>query len=279
MKKTSIALNLLFAITAIVTVLFSSGCASQALVVSTLRTQEIKIDGSTSDWSSVPLYLDKESGLGFRVCHDTGAIYLSLSASGRNLQEGLMRGVTIWFDKSGGNDKVFGVGLRMPRPEGRNDRRESKVATGASVAMSVPPLTDVEIVRPDAGENYRVPVGTDAGIQAAFGKSAEGIVSYELKVPFAKTARTPDAIECQGLTAVGVGIESASASAEPRGDEPGQGGPGGGPPGMPPGGMESGGGRPGSMPGGGPPSGGPPDRNGLQQLSINLWLKIMMNAQ
>jgi hypothetical protein len=281
MKTPEISKNCLFIVAALLTAVITSGCASPALVTSTGKPKDITIDGSITDWKSIPLYLDNSSGLGIRICHDSDAMYLALSASGRNLQMALLRGVTVWFDRNGGDDKVFGVHVLPPRADEGNMRRESRTVMDRTGRMPITPITDVEVVRPKTDERYRVPVGNNSGIQVAMGTSDDGILTMEMKVPFAKSAHSPDAVEWAGSTAVGIGIVSGSTGSQ--GDMPVQGGAGGGPPGMPHGGMGSdggpmsGGGPPsGGPPSGGPPSGGPPSGAVLQQASIDLWLKVMI---
>jgi hypothetical protein len=246
---------------------FSLSCNSNALL-SRWRHGQIVIDGSDADWGSSLTVFEKEK-IAVGVANDSDNLYLCLKVLDRSTQTQIIRrGLTLWFDSTGGNDRVFGVhfpiglqasgfperageqqpgedrqGEEIQGGEGQNDRSASRLQELSGM------LHEMEILGPTNIVVERLSTLHAAGLEASLSDSSGSLV-YELKLPLRMMNGHPYAIGADPGNTVGVGLETGqfrrSAVAENRPAEGGGGrgrrggGGGGGRGGMRGGGRTSG---------------------------------------
>ncbi len=194
-----------------------------------------------------------------------------------------MGGFTVWFDRKGGKEEVFGIkfpiGLRMGERPPMEEFSRNNRGNDESRMQRMPPIDTIqlEILGPTEESRKRERVLSLKGLDLHLTLSEERMV-YTLKIPLMDNGADPYAIGTTPGSVIGIGLQTATMEQRLRGfggEGPGGGGPpggdeGGGPPGGGPGG--------GGPPGGGPPGGGPPGgvRSGSQSEPLELWLKVQL---
>jgi hypothetical protein len=232
----------------------------------------ITIDGSDADWENARVYVEK-ANISFGVLNDSEFLYVSMASTDRRIAAQIMRrGLTVWLDPKGGQNKTFGIHFPLGS-QGRDEGPGGVAGEGfktefdPSAMMAPEGMTDLEILGPDKKDAVRMPIQEAVGIQVKASLDSGRIV-YELKVPLGRSDKTPHAIGTGSGKNVTVGLEtpafnggkgrgraawrSGSADGEmPQagGTQEGEPGLGGGRgPGMGGPGMEPGGGRGFSVP-------------------------------
>jgi hypothetical protein len=224
----------------------------------------VTIDAQNTEWDGAITYFeDQQISVGLQ--NDDTYLYIALFTEDRAaLAQVLTGGFTIWFDPTGKKDKQFGI--KYPRTLKEEERRFLLPPQQGQQADSMGKIfndlpKELEIVDPKGGAGRVLKLG-QCDIEAAMNLS-KGLLAFELKVPFHKTAETPYAIGASEKGILAVGIETAQMSRPaglPKGGRGGEGpggdmgedGPEGGMGGGPGGGM---GGGPGGGMGGGPGGG------------------------
>ncbi|MBU4264403.1 MAG: hypothetical protein KKC76_21355 [Proteobacteria bacterium] len=197
-------------------------------------------------------------------------LLLRLSTSDANLQRQLLHdGLSVWFDATGGEKKVFGLRFPMGRqmmPPAQPGERDPRVGIEQMVGMQEEAQEQVEILCPSSGTTTQIISLAEAynlGIELRMVVS-KGLLVYEMKVPLVgKGTGYPFVVAPQGTKNIGVGY-AAGETAE--GNRPAGRGPGGF-------GSGGGGGPGGDFPGGGgrmPPSGG------KRPEPFELWTKVSL---
>lgn len=241
------------------TITFSlTGCGDQN-INSNWRTQNLVIDGNDSDWGNTLTMYDKLNAL-VGVENDDKYLYLCLVTTDQQLENKILRmGLTIWFDKTGSNDKKFGVkypigfsGMQRPNTPGENTGIERPDATGERPTQQevneriIKRQTDMEFVGAN-NEQIRIPVAQLKGVELKLGLNDNRLV-YEMKIPLSHAGGFDYAINADTGSVVSVGLETGKMNFNKgegrkfqRPDGGGEGGFGGG--GDDFGGGEMGGGR------------------------------------
>lgn len=248
-------------------------------VTSTFRNRDIVIDANAEEWAGLPLR--KEKNVSFTVCNDSSYLYLLLTASDRGLERQIaMTGLDLWFDPSGGSDKVFGIRFPVHMP---GDRAPGMMDDGGGIdrdpgepRIFAVTSNDMEILGPGKDDRMILPLAEAKDLQLKMSMTSGQLV-YELRVPLVRDARHPNGIATSLPLKVGVGLETTKVDAEgmrermagmaPPGGERGE---------MPPG--EGGMPRSGGMGGG---RGGPGGRHeGLQRentpQSLSVWATVTL---
>jgi hypothetical protein len=223
--------------------------AKKATIDSHWRDREIAIDGDSGDWPGPLRPIEENHPLMAAAMNDGQYLYLVLSASDTTARRQILRqGLIVWFDPSGGEKKHFGlkypVGVppeeragrggggggyrRYPGGGGGGSGRPPGDSGGGDPAQSRPPdqvepTNRIEIYGPEKDDAHNFVTEMAPGITVKIGQ-AEGYLVYELKVPLAKTADTPYAIEAKQGALIGFGIETPKVE-HPAGE--GRGGMGG----------------------------------------------------
>jgi hypothetical protein len=213
-----------FAFLFLLVTLFLGSSNKQAEIDSAWRVQKVTMDGVDDDWEDTPFHYDDESRLRINVTNDESYLYLLIAAPGRGFGHHILnRGLTIWFDPTGGSSHTFGIQTtgndlqagRSPekylsdsgRPpiqpesgrssEGGNDSRPGPDAATYRL------LPDVNIL---GAENQlvdycRMKDVSKWHMEAMLG-TPQGRVVFELRVPLKKTADTPYAISADGASKI-----------------------------------------------------------------------------
>jgi hypothetical protein len=186
------------------------------------RTKEIVVDGMNSEWHESLLYIEK-LGILLGFLNDQDALYACLTVSDPFQRARILReGLTVWFDPSGGNKKIWGIrfpigrGEKLDREKRGGEREpfpEDPIMTGGEPDQEVlqetlkKSLAELEIIGPGQTESKRMPVGEAKGIEISLVPSS-GLLVYELKIPLVQSEQQPYALGAQPGKAVGLGIES-----------------------------------------------------------------------
>ncbi len=225
-------------VSAAVLTLLSAACGPVD-IQSRWRTSEIKIDGRADDWAGSLRRIER-SPVSVGVANDDRYVYICLQVEDPRVVAPLLRrGLVVWFDPAGGQDRV--LGLKFPIGLRRDDGRDRTDATGGRAAGHGPRIDqeDVEILGPGRDESVMLKKDDLKGIELAQ-ENDNGLFVYEIKIPLAKSGDAPYAVGSTPGRSLGVGFEP-SADALRRGMRgisggygPGYGGRGGmmGPGGM-----------------------------------------------
>ena len=220
----------------------------------------ITVDGNFDDWYGhlQPFGADP---VAIQFLNDGEFLYVRLTASDAAARMQIARlGMTIWFDPGGGTKKKFGV--RYPVVEqggpdsvgrggfggfggGGRGRHGEGPPAGENVETG-PPTERVDVLGPGKDDARSLTRDHLRGLDVAI-HNEQGTLQYELKVPLARTADHPYAIETAPGKTIGVGLETGKLPQRSAGM--GRGGGGGG--GMGGGGRGRGGGGMGRGGGGG----------------------------
>ncbi len=229
-----------------------TGCGDQN-INSKWRTQNLTIDGNDSDWGNSLTFYDKLNAL-VGVENDNKFLYLCFVTTDQQLQNKILRmGLTVWFDKTGNNEKKFGIKFPIgfsgmnsqnftgerynpdqgerPNPQEINDRILKN-------------QTDMEFVGAN-NEEVRLPIVQLKGVELKIGIKDSRLV-YEMKIPLTHAGGYDYAISADTGSVISVGLETGKVNfnkGEGRGiQRPNGGGEGGFGGGMEGGGDDFGGG-------------------------------------
>jgi hypothetical protein len=273
-----------------------TGCG-KVQIESAWCAREIKVDGRPDEWQGVTTYI-KDSGIAVGAFNDRDNLYVCMSTGDPGIAGRMLRqGLTIWFDREGGKDKILGIrcpigaeGEAPPRPiggEGRQDGKRpqrARTASPDSIDMKevfVKAAAKLEICRPGAEGVIRVENNGELGLEVGLGY-LQGRYVYEMKVPLACSDLYPHGIGIDENQFIGAGFEipkleiaATMAKSDERGPMPSGGRPDGSS--RPSGGVGGGRGRPGggrgSMGGGRP---GAARTAGDGAAGLELWIKIKL---
>ena len=252
------------------------GCGTTMHLPSHWTEKNVVVDGKNNEWDRTYLIDDNKLVIGF--VNDSNFVYVLLATNDRPLAMTMMRGLTVWFDAQGGNDKTFGIHYPMG---GMFSHAGRSGATGNDESTIEPfdlPPTELEILGPGKNDRHRMQIMETGGIQARYNMTVNSFV-YELRVPFAVGDQFPFAIHSKAGGAVGLGLETSQGrmqrkeqgasergggmeAADERGDES-EGGLGG----------MRGGGRGGER--GGLGQGGLKESSG----SLDMWMRVQLVAK
>jgi hypothetical protein len=259
---------------ALLSALILGGCDTYEMDSLWLR-EPIQIDGDTADWEG-SLYFIEDQSVSVGIKNDRDHLYLCLITHDPNrARQALGRGLILWLDPSGGENKAFGInypmgGGRPPMPgkdrEGMERDPEAEQETERPAVFES--LNELKVLDPeDEGGSLTLKLDELQGMEIAV-QTSPNAFAYEIKLPLNTDDRLPFSFQTAPGRTIGIGLEIPEMDMENRlGPRPG---PGGGPGGMPGGGGGMGG-RPGGMGrSGGRPGGFDPD----MFKGIKIWSKI-----
>jgi hypothetical protein len=259
-----------------------SGCSSTAELTS--KWQQPAVD-SSSDSQNLA-YFEKEK-VGIGITNDADNLKVTVKVIDDETQRRILRGgLTIWFDSTGNDKKIFGVHFPIgsastagPEPNHTRGSREAANETNdysLYQAKLKNTLINLEIIGPGPLSKEQLPVMTSystRGIKVNLIDTL-GTLTYELTVPIKASSARPLAIGSDNLKEIGVGVFTGdprrSMSARPGNDGAPNGGYGMG------GGGGMGGGM-GGMGGGGRRGGGGGEGRPKSDQStspVELWVKV-----
>jgi hypothetical protein len=257
----------------------------------------VTVDGSPVDWPG-PLVPFNEQPVSIAAANDGDSVYLVLTASDRAARTQILRrGLIVWFDSGGKDKKRFGlkfpVGSGFSGDDFRGRRRggdgssrtgdhegqppDGAARDGAPPQDQSPDVANrLEILGSSKDDARSFTADKVPGIEVKLGQ-AEGLLTYELKVPLAANDAHPYAIGAKSGALISVGLEVPKLEMpEMRGREGGggRGGPGGGMGGGGMGGFGGMGGR-----GGGRRGGGGYGERTEQPKPLNGWVAVQLASK
>jgi len=285
--------------TAVVLVLCVTGLAARTKRASTdshWRTTDITVDGVPTDWAG-PLVAFNDQPVSIAAANDSEFLYFVLTTSEQGVRMQIMRrGLVVWFDPGGGDKKHFGIKFPVGSgaPEGTRGGHHP-YGGGSSAGQSgqdptedrpqappdaqSEPANRLEIYGPGKDDARSFTADKAPGIEVKVGQ-AEGLLTYELKVPLSANDAHPYAVNAKPGSAIGVGLEMPKMEmpeGRGRGGGGGYGGGGGG--GGRGGGGFGGGGMGGGHHGGGGGAGGG-QRGGYQAPKpLSGWMTVKLAAE
>jgi len=250
-------------------ILSVAGCGSLEFR-SHWHTKAVEGGGTSQEWPSAMTQIEgKQAMVGF--LNDSDDLYISLVTDDRALQRQVMfRGLTVWFDREGGEEHRFGIrypiGMEMAaNPMLQRDWKGQRNPDDTLQERIPVDTSEAEITGPMDNEQRRVKIIDLRQISVRFNVT-RGRLMYELKVPLADNGPDPYSIGTKAGGVIGVGIETAQGTPERPQDEQGRGT-------MPPGGGGRGGRRGRGGFGGGNER---PERTGRLSEPLKLWAKVQL---
>jgi uncharacterized membrane protein YgcG len=249
------------------------------------RDRDVVIDGDNGEWAGPLLPVDENHPIITAAMNDGQFLYVVLSTSDMAARRQIMRqGLIVWFDPSGGDKKHFGVKFPVGMlPEDASGRRGGyRRGPGGGRPAGDPRSTDpaqpdqpaqleptnrLEVYGPQKDDAHSFVTDMAPGIAVKVGE-VQGYLVYELKVPLARTADWPYAVEAKPGALIGFGLETPKMERPSREGQSGMGGFGGRGGGM--------GGRGGGM--GGRRGGSGDDRQREQPKPLKSWATIQLAA-
>ena len=230
---------------------FSVAAAERPHFASKGPDKAITVDGKFDDWYGA-LQPFGDDPVAIQFLNDGDFLYVRLTASDPGARQQIVRqGMTLWFDPGGGTKKKFGVRYpvveRGPDADARGGLGgfgggRGRRGDGQSPDEAGAPMNRVDIIGPGKDDARSLTRDHLSGLDVAI-RAEQGTLHYELKVPLARSANHPYAIETAPGKTIGVGLETEKMQQRSLGTARG-GGIGGG------GGMGGGRGRGGSGMGG-----------------------------
>ena len=200
------------------------------------RDRSVAIDGDNGEWPGPLVPVEENHPLLTAAMNDGQFLYLVLSTNDATVRRQIFRqGLILWFDPSGGDKKHFGlkypVGVPFEEGASRGGYRRGGYGGGRppsdpggssqSTVSEPEPIDRLEVYGPQKDDAHNFVTTMAPGIAVKTG-NVEGYAVYELKVPVAKSAETPYAIEAKPGALIGFGLET------PKMEQPSHEGRGGG---------------------------------------------------
>ena len=192
------------------------------------RDREIVIDGKTPDWHGQLLY-DEEDQISLGLMNDDTDLYICVLIEHPMLQRQVMtQGLTLWFDREGGTQKIFGI--RYPlgmRPSTEREGGEMTESQGRPRSVSPSEMRNptqenadlgraqerfkqsggyLELLFPKQDEKRRMPSDEAGGIRAV-AEASSGMLVCEFKVPLRSGDGSSYGIEVDAGSRIGIGWE------------------------------------------------------------------------
>jgi uncharacterized membrane protein YgcG len=196
-------------------VLFSAlatfaGCGSTLELTSRWTNHELKVDGTGEEWKDATTLIPGPQVL-VGIKNDKVKLYVCLITTNRMTQAQMLAlGTTVWFDTEGQKNKTFGIqfpvaGLLQGRrfPSQQNPEELKRLIEAAQ--------RQFEVVGPGQGERHRMADKQDRGIDVHLGY-ADGVLTYELKIPLQKSSDLPYAVGADPLKLLTIGLETGEYS-------------------------------------------------------------------
>ncbi len=256
------------------------GCSSSIPLTSIRSSAPLRIEPPNVPLTGAAVHDDEKHRFTLEAAHDSGAVVVRLTVHDRSLAFRLLRnGMTIWFDRTGGKDKAFGITYPLPlarEPRSGNDRPEPGESRDPML-RAIQQQMELDVVGKQDYDRTRMPVFGAEGIGVKLTAAENGGFVYLLRVPLRRGPGHPYAIEPVPGSAIGIGlVQEERKRPMDQGDHRGEG------MGMPGGddgrGMAEGGEREGGMRGrrGAGRSGGDemPGRGKIDAL--NSWFSFVM---
>ena len=210
------------------------GASERPKFTSQLRDAAITVDGRYDDWYG---HLDpfEAAPVAVQFLNDGEYLYMRMTASSTEERRQIVRqGFIVWFDPAGGTKKHFGIRYPIvehgsaPDGEGRGGGygggRRGGPRDGDHESTAEPSPGDrIDVLGPGKDDARMLTRDHAQGVDVAI-RSEQGTLQYELRVPLARSADHPYAIEAVAGKPIGFGLETG----KPEPHAFGTGGRGGG---------------------------------------------------
>jgi hypothetical protein len=129
-------------ITVIISALIISGCSAPTAVVSPRQATQNALSFTSGSGFEDRLTHNERTGFAYAFEYDNNNMYLYMTASDQELQRKIVYfGLTIWIDRTGGNNKV--QGFRFPLSANIPVRTNQEASPGSRNALSGPGLNSI----------------------------------------------------------------------------------------------------------------------------------------
>jgi hypothetical protein len=199
------------AILSLAAVTLLSGCGSEEML-SRWRDRDIIIDGNASEWRGTEQHRDDDKGVTFSVFNDDENLYMCITTwNTRTQQQILVRGLIVWFDAEGGDERRFGIEFPITKgPEDMSGLRDIARSDRARTIEELLVRSRSEMIvgrtKDYDGSWMFVEDGMAMGIEAAL-DIHDRILVYELKVPLAEGQGLPFQQGTVPGALAGIGVE------------------------------------------------------------------------
>ena len=221
----------------------SVGASRKQRLDSRWRDRSVAIDGDYGEWPGPLSPVDEHQAVAAAAMNDGQFLYVVLSTGDAVARRQILsQGLIVWFDPSGGDKRHFGVKFPVGVPpgeafgRGRGFRRGPAGGGRPAADPGEPgqpnppdqwePPNRLELYGPQKDDAHSFVTEAAPGIGVKVGQ-VEGHLVYELKVPLARTAEWPYAIEARPGALVGFGLETPKMERPAREERGGMGGFGG----------------------------------------------------
>jgi hypothetical protein len=186
----------------VILVLSSAILTAAAGVASTWRTEGVQVDGLANDGQTVALV---ERGVMAGAVNDDEFLYLVVSTREPASLVSLSTGLIVWIDPSGRRGQTFGVrvpGIESPTPGAAPAPPTPGSAPGL---ISTETFDHFDVLGPGKNQRRLVDLTSELGIALALSFS-DAELTYEVKLPLAKTVARPYAVGGTPGRTIGLGI-------------------------------------------------------------------------
>ncbi len=266
----------------IVIIFITTGCS---VYESTYQDPPLKIDGSSSDWTTT-LDSKNNNSYSYGISNDNENLYIRININDPSIQKKMMlAGLTVWIDTTGKKKENFGITCPIQKiPSSKMDRNSRGIPKWDNNQ-----ILDAEFIGFQKSIETHYITNNPYEIDVSIDQDEFKSLYYEMKIPFKSIYSNCSNISLKtlsiGLETGALKIPSQGISSQPismtGGGKGGGGGRGGG--GRGGGGRGGGsGGRAGEMSGNkmGGASGGTPNNSSMTDLTrpTKLWIKNILLA-
>ena len=194
---------------------FLEGCSSTDIIDSKWTDEPVPLDISYDEWRGQTFYVaDKSLMIG--VKNDNDYLYVALITGDRsNKMQILGRGLTIWFDKEGGKDKIFGIkfpsgsmgsSIMFRKENDAND--DNKIDVISQMVDKAQSETEIQILGPGENDRQMVSLVENKNVFPKIG-IVNDVLIYELKIALRTNSDNRIAIGVNNTNNIGIGFETA----------------------------------------------------------------------
>jgi hypothetical protein len=160
------------------------GCTGAVEVASIAPSTPIVIDGKADDWQGHLLYY-RDAKLTIGVSNDKNFLYLCVMSSDQTVYRSiLMRGITVWFDTTGGKGQYFGIRypLEMAEAEMPMNREEPPGSMDDMMKRRADDASKLAVLGAKKDSRTEILLPGKHGVDARIGYKT-GVFVYEMKLP------------------------------------------------------------------------------------------------
>lgn len=201
-----------------------NSCSKKIVYPDRWQKTELKIDGSSDDWSDSLLF-DTKYHLIYTVSNDNKNLYLCIKFMDEKDQFRLLRnGFIVWFDTTGKGRKSCGIkypvgGHRAnPQPTERTDvpqnpKHDIKKAKSRIIKGQIEfEIIGFTLMGLEKNEKVTSNLFTSSGVKIALGLDSNEVMIYELSLPLNYLFKSPATRLKDTLNVLSIGFEGNESS-------------------------------------------------------------------